>query len=146
MSVCCLSLKCTRNRCRAKTSKGKNILTYRLKKLMKVHTFNESITVAHYLSPVVLIILFGVAVAAAKMLGVLPAVAAPLVVGVPTVLTDRLPGGGFLTGTTTLLQHQTNMHAQYPLLNTPQCSVLLLGQCTQCASASIITSDNGKSI
>lgn len=48
--------------------------------------------------------LLGVAVAAAKMFGVLPAVAAPLVVGVPTVLTDRLPGGGFLTGTTTLLQ------------------------------------------
>ncbi|TNN54089.1 hypothetical protein EYF80_035710 [Liparis tanakae] len=38
------------------------------------------------------------------MLGVLPAVTAPLVVGVPTVLTDRLPGGGFLTGTTTLLR------------------------------------------
>lgn len=56
-----------------------------------------------FLSPVVLIMLLGVAVAAAKMLGVLPAVAAPLVVGVPTVLTDRLPGGGFLTGTTTLL-------------------------------------------
>lgn len=48
--------------------------------------------------------LLGVAVAAAKMFGVLPAVAAPPVVGVPTVLTDRLPGGGFLTGTTTLLQ------------------------------------------
>lgn len=48
--------------------------------------------------------LLGVAVAAAKMLGVLPAVAAPLVVGVPTVLTDRLPGGGFFTGTTTLLE------------------------------------------
>lgn len=47
--------------------------------------------------------LLGVAVAAAKMFGVLLAVAAPLVVGVPTVLTDRLPGGGFLTGTTTLL-------------------------------------------
>ena len=47
--------------------------------------------------------LLGVVVAAAKMLGVLPGVAAPLVVGVPTVLTDRLPGGGFLTGTTTLL-------------------------------------------
>lgn len=47
--------------------------------------------------------LLGVAVAAAKMLGVLPAEAPPLVVGVPTVLTDRLPGGGFLTGTTTLL-------------------------------------------
>lgn len=47
--------------------------------------------------------LLGVAVAAAKMLGVLPGVDAPPVVGVPTVLTDRLPGGGFLTGTTTLL-------------------------------------------
>lgn len=54
-------------------------------------------------SPVVLIMLLGVAVAAAKMLGVLPGVDAPPVVGVPTVLTDRLPGGGFLTGTTTLL-------------------------------------------
>ena len=54
-------------------------------------------------SPVVLIMLFGVAVAAAKMLGVLPGVADPPVVGVPTVLTDRLPGGAFLTGTTTLL-------------------------------------------
>lgn len=60
-------------------------------------------TSACYVSPVVLIMLLGVAVAAAKMLGVLPAAAAPLVVGVPTVLTDRLPGGGFLTGTTTLL-------------------------------------------
>ena len=47
--------------------------------------------------------LLGVAVAAAKMLGVLPGVAEPPVVGVPTVLTDRLPGGAFLTGTTTLL-------------------------------------------
>lgn len=56
-----------------------------------------------FLSPVVLIMLLGVAVAAAKMLGVLPGVADPLVVGVPTVLTDRLPGGGFFTGTTTLL-------------------------------------------
>lgn len=55
------------------------------------------------LPPVVLIMLLGVAVAAAKMLGVLPAEAPPPVVGVPTVLTDRLPGGGFLTGTTTLL-------------------------------------------
>lgn len=55
------------------------------------------------LSPVVLIMLLGVAVAAAKMLGVLLGVEAPPVVGVPTVLTDRLPGGGFLTGTTTLL-------------------------------------------
>lgn len=59
-------------------------------------------------SPVVLIMLLGVAVAAAKMLGVLPTAAAPLVMGVPTVLTDRLPGGGFLTGTTTLLQKQEN--------------------------------------
>lgn len=48
--------------------------------------------------------LLGVAVAAAKMLGVLPGVAAPLVVGVPTVFTARLPGGGFFTGTTTLLR------------------------------------------
>lgn len=55
------------------------------------------------LSPVVLIMLLGVAVAAAKMLGVLLGVEAPPVGGVPTVLTDRLPGGGFLTGTTTLL-------------------------------------------
>lgn len=55
-------------------------------------------------SPVVLIMLLGVAVAAAKMLGVLPGVVAPLVVGVPTVFTARLPGGGFFTGTITLLQ------------------------------------------
>lgn len=49
--------------------------------------------------------LLGVAVAAAaKMLGVLPALAAPPAVGVPTVLTERLPGGGFFTGTTTLLR------------------------------------------
>lgn len=47
--------------------------------------------------------LLGVAVAEAKMLGVLPAVAELPVGGVPTVLTDRLPGGGFFTGTTTLL-------------------------------------------
>lgn len=60
-----------------------------------------------HVSPVVLIMLLGVAVAAAKMLGVLPAVEAPLVVGVPTVLTDRLPGGGFFTGTTTLLEDRT---------------------------------------
>lgn len=56
-----------------------------------------------FCSPVVLIMLLGVAVAAAKMLGVLPAVAALPVGGVPTVLTDRLPGGGFFTGTITLL-------------------------------------------
>lgn len=68
--------------------------------MMFVHKCTISVC---YLSPVVLIMLLGVAVAAAKMFGVLPAVAAPLVVGVPTVLTDRLPGGGFLTGTTTLL-------------------------------------------
>lgn len=65
--------------------------------------FYKCATSVCYLSPVVLIMLLGVAVAAAKMLGVLPGVAAPLVVGVPTVLTDRLPGGGFLTGTITLL-------------------------------------------
>lgn len=53
--------------------------------------------------PVVLIMLLGVAVAAAKILGVLPEEGTPLVVGVPTVFTARLPGGGFLTGTTTLL-------------------------------------------
>jgi len=53
--------------------------------------------------PVVLIILLGVAVAAAKILGVLPDEGTPLVVGVPTVFTARLPGGAFLTGTTTLL-------------------------------------------
>lgn len=85
---------------------GKNILRIKLiasirrVKMMFVHKCTISVC---YLSPVVLIMLLGVAVAAAKMFGVLPAVAAPLVVGVPTVLTDRLPGGGFLTGTTTLL-------------------------------------------
>jgi len=61
-------------------------------------------------SPVVLIMLLGVAVAAAKMFGVLPGVAAPPVVGVPTVLTDRLPGGAFLTGTTTLLSGDSHTH------------------------------------
>lgn len=53
--------------------------------------------------PVVLIMLLGVAVAAANILGVLPDEGTPLVVGVPTVFTARLPGGGFFTGTTTLL-------------------------------------------
>lgn len=82
-----------------------------------VHTFHGS-----FLSPVVLIMLLGVAVAAAKMLGVLPGVEAPPVVGVPTVLTDRLPGGGFLTGTTTLLLQMRHMgvvsqwlRAEFPL-------------------------------
>lgn len=70
-------------------------------------------------SPVVLIMLLGVAVAAAKMLGVLPGVADPPVVGVPTVLTDRLPGGGFFTGTTTLLKkdetqnHEAKRHMRH---------------------------------
>lgn len=64
--------------------------------------------------PVVLIMLLGVAVeAAAKMLGVLPGVAAPLVVGVPTVFTARLPGGGFFTGTTTLLRAQRAEEGSY---------------------------------
>lgn len=53
--------------------------------------------------PVVLIMLLGVALAAAKMLGVLPEEGMALLVGVPTVFTARLPGGGFFTGTTTLL-------------------------------------------
>lgn len=56
--------------------------------------------------PVVLIMLLGVAEAAAKILGVLPAVspAEVLLLLLPTVLTVRLPGEGFFTGTTTLLQ------------------------------------------
>lgn len=51
--------------------------------------------------------LFGVALAAAKMFGVLPDEGMALLVGVPTVFTARLPGGGFFTGTTTLLQMNT---------------------------------------
>lgn len=60
--------------------------------------------------PVVLIMLLGVA--AAKMLGVLPAVSPAEVVLLllPTVLTARLPGEIFFTGTTTLLQ---DIHTQY---------------------------------
>lgn len=55
--------------------------------------------------PVVLIMLLGVAEAAAKMLGVLPAVSpAEVLLLLPTVLTARLPGEVFFTGTTTLLQ------------------------------------------
>lgn len=61
--------------------------------------------------PVVLIMLLGVAEAAAKMLGVLPAVSpAEVLLLVPTVLTARLPGEVFFTGTTTLL-HKKNTHA-----------------------------------
>ena len=75
----------------------------KVKKKKKSNKCVDKCTEHHHLSPVVLIMLLGVAVAAAKMLGVLPAVVDPPVVGVPTVLTDRLPGGGFLTGTTTLL-------------------------------------------
>lgn len=57
--------------------------------------------------PVVLIILFGVAPGAANILEVLP-VGSPLPAAVaPTVVTARLPGGGFFTGTTTLLQRKT---------------------------------------
>lgn len=54
-----------------------------------------------------LIILFGVAPGAANILEVLP-VGSPLPAAVaPTVVTARLPGGGFFTGTTTLLQRKT---------------------------------------
>lgn len=53
--------------------------------------------------PVVLIILFGVAPVAANILGVLPGGNPLPAVAVPTVVTARLPGGGFFTGTTTLL-------------------------------------------
>lgn len=62
--------------------------------------------------PVVLIMLFGVAVA--KMLGVLPAVSPAEVVLLllPTVLTARLPGEIFFTGTTTLLQDR-HTHTLY---------------------------------
>lgn len=60
--------------------------------------------------PVVLIMLLGVAEAAAKMLGVLPAVSpAEVPLLLPTVLTARLPGEVFFTGTTTLLQ-ETHTH------------------------------------
>lgn len=53
--------------------------------------------------PVVLIILFGVAPVAANILGVLPGGSPLPAVAAPTVVTARLPGGGFFTGTTTLL-------------------------------------------
>lgn len=59
--------------------------------------------------PVVLIMLLGVAEAAAKMLEVLPAASPAEVLLLPTVLTARLPGGVFFTGTTTLLQ-ETHTH------------------------------------
>lgn len=49
--------------------------------------------------PVVLIILLGVAPVAANIFGVVLGVKLP----VPTVFTAKLPGGGFFTGTTTLL-------------------------------------------
>lgn len=61
----------------------------------------------HVFLPVVLIMLLGVAVAAAKMFGVLLDEGMALLVGVPTVFTAKLPGGGFFTGTTTLLQTST---------------------------------------
>lgn len=55
--------------------------------------------------PVVLIMLLGVAEAAAKILRVLPAISpAEVLLLLPTVLTVRLPVEGFFTGTTTLLQ------------------------------------------
>lgn len=68
--------------------------------------------------------LLGVAVAAAKMLGVLPGVDAPPVVGVPTVLTDKLPGGGFLTGTTTLLLRMRHNGVKINMLLNKQIQVL----------------------
>lgn len=48
--------------------------------------------------------------AAAKMLGVLPAAmaAAGDAPEVPAVFTERVPGGGFFTGTTTLLPKTEN--------------------------------------
>lgn len=61
----------------------------------------------HVFLPVVLIMLLGVALAAAKMFGVLLDEGMALLVGVPTVFTAKLPGGGFFTGTTTLLQMNT---------------------------------------
>lgn len=48
--------------------------------------------------------LFGVAVAAAKMFGMLPAVKPAEVLLLPTVLTDKVLGEAFFIGTTTLLQ------------------------------------------
>lgn len=57
-----------------------------------------------------LIILFGVAPGAANILEVLP-VGSPLPAAVaPTVVTARLPGGGFFTGTTTLLQKKRKQY------------------------------------
>lgn len=72
---------------------------------MKVH-FCSTV----YDPPVVLIMLFGVKEAAAKMLGVLPAVSPGevLLLLLPNVLTARLPGEVFFTGTTTLLQETHN--------------------------------------
>lgn len=65
--------------------------------------------------PVVLIMLLGVAEAAAKMFGMLPAVRPAGVLLLPTVLTDRLPGEAFFIGTTTLLQRNRhnilNLHS-----------------------------------
>lgn len=61
----------------------------------------------HYL-PLVLIMLFGVAEAVAKMFGMLPAVRPAEVLLLPTVLTDRLPGEAFFIGTTTLLQRNNH--------------------------------------
>lgn len=67
----------------------------------------------------VLIILLGVVDAAAKILGVLPAVSPAEVLLLPTVLTIRLPGYGFFTGTTTLLQeiHTIYFIHTFTLLN-----------------------------
>lgn len=75
--------------------------------------------------PVVLIMLLGVAEAAAKMLGVLPAVSpAEVLLLLPTVLTARLPGEVFFTGTTTLLQEthtrktlHSHMHIKIIFIN-----------------------------
>lgn len=63
--------------------------------------------------PVVLIMLLGFAAAAAKMLGLLPAVRPADVLLLPIVFTARLPGEVFFTGTTTLLRetHKTRMHS-----------------------------------
>ena len=70
----------------------------------------------------VLIILFGVAPAAANMLGVLP-VGSPVPAAVaPTVVTAKLPGGGFFTGTTTLLretQREVTNHTGFRMDSNP---------------------------
>lgn len=69
--------------------------------------------------------LLGVAEAAAKMLGVLPVVRpGEVLLLLPTVLTAKLPGEAFFTGTTTLLQgteYASLTHARKNLTNEYTC-------------------------